>query len=196
MLAWSPGATGSKAAWGECSWRGSSTGGGPEAGPGCGRPRPQSRGPLRASGDRQLCSAPWQRATLDPRAAGPPCRGGRRLRAPQLGAGQRTSVGRARPEHGKETPPAGPRAWEACGRCVPSLCGPAKAELRFPELVPGTGWGLPSAGRPVARLPGAGDGLGPPQCERPVAQLPGCYRNGLLLAEQSSFEPGPYLGLR
>ena len=71
----------------------------------------------------------------------------------------------------------GPRAWEACGRCVPSPRSPVRAGLRFPELVPGLGRGLPSAGRPAARLPGR-------------------RRNVLLLAEQSSFEPGPYLGLR
>lgn len=140
-------------------------------------PTPRAGGAPRPSGDRQQCSASWQRATLYPRAAGPPRHGGRRLWAPQPGAGQQPSVGRARPEHRKKTPPAGPRAWEAHGRCVSSLRGPAKAELRFPELVPGMGRGLPGAGRPMA-------------------QLPGCHRNGLLLAEQSSFEPGPYLGLR
>lgn len=68
----------------------------------------------------------------------------------------------------------GPRAWEACGRCVPSSHSPVRAGLRFPELVPGLRRGLPSAGRPVA-------------------QLPARCRNVFLLAEQSSFEPGPYL---
>ena len=93
----------------------------------------------------------------------------------QPGAGQQTAaaVGRARPGSRKETPLVGLRAWEACGRCVPTPHGPARAGLRFPALVARLGWGLPSAGPPVARLPGL-------------------CRNVLLLAEQSSFEPGPY----
>lgn len=71
----------------------------------------------------------------------------------------------------------GPRAWEARGRCVPSPCSPVGAGLRFPELVPWPGWGLPSAGKPMAWLP--------VHC-----------RNVFLLAEQSSFESGPYLRLQ
>ena len=67
-----------------------------------------------------------------------------------------------------------PRAWEACDRYIPSPWGLARAGLRFPDLVLRLGWGIPSLGQPRARLPGH-------------------RRNVPLLAEQSSFEPGPYL---
>lgn len=76
--------------------------------------------------------------------------------------------------HRKETPPVDPRAWEAYGGSVPSPRGTTKARLGFLELVPALGPGLPSLGQPMA-------------------QLPGRCRNVLLLAEQSSFELGPYL---
>ena len=49
-----------------------------------------------------------------------------------------------------------PRAWEACNRYVPSSRGPARAGLRFPELVPRLGWGVPSPGPaqgPAPRAP-------------------------------------------
>lgn len=67
-----------------------------------------------------------------------------------------------------------PRAWEAYGGSVPSPRGTTKARLGFLELVPALGPGLPSLGQPMA-------------------QPPGRCRNVLLLAEQSSFELGPYL---
>lgn len=68
----------------------------------------------------------------------------------------------------------GPEGLGSLRQVRPQPPRPSRAGLRFPELVPRLGRGLPSTGQPVARLPG--------RC-----------RNVLLLAEQSSFEPGPYL---
>lgn len=68
----------------------------------------------------------------------------------------------------------GPEGLGSLRQVRPQPPRPSRARLRFPELVPRLGRGLPSTGQPVARLPGR-------------------RRNVLLLAEQSSFEPGPYL---
>lgn len=68
----------------------------------------------------------------------------------------------------------GPEGLGSLRQVRPQPPRPSRAGLRFPELVPRLGRGLPSTGQPVARLPGR-------------------RRNVLLLAEQSSFEPGPYL---
>lgn len=80
-----------------------------------------------------------------------------------------------RPRAGKETPPGGPRAWEACGRCVPSSCSPVWAKVS-------PSWSQVWVGASLVR---AGLWPGSQHC-----------RNVFLLVEQSSFEPGPYLGLR
>lgn len=69
----------------------------------------------------------------------------------------------------------GPEGLGSPGQVRPQPPRPSQGRAKVSELVPGMGRGLPSAGRPAARLPGR-------------------RRNVLLLAEQSSFEPGPYLG--
>lgn len=53
-----------------------------------------------------------------------------------------------------------------------------------------------SQGRAKVSRAGAGGGPGPPQCGPARGPAPRVLQKCPLLAEQSSFEPGPYLGLQ
>lgn len=81
--------------------------------------------------------------------------------------------GQARAQKGDTS--CGPEGLGSLRQVRPQPPWPSQAWAKVSELVPGMGQGLPSAGQPMA-------------------QLPGRHRNVLLLAEQSSFELGPYLG--